>query len=121
MKKIVLFVFAVLISSISRAQIDTSIIGSWKIVSIEMAGIYYNLKKDSISLPAETRSKYADETELKKLKNNIKMLFSDTKYRFEKGGTFQQSMMGGTFNGSYSINSSQNIIELTAKILSTKM
>jgi hypothetical protein len=39
------------LSSITYAQTDTSIIGTWKIVSVKAAGIYFNFKQTQYRCP----------------------------------------------------------------------
>jgi hypothetical protein len=115
MKAVFPFAVIVFLSSISYAQTDTSVIGTWKIVSVKMADIYFNFNTDSISLPNEVRDKYSDKAEQKKLIDNVSLLFSNTKFQFEKNGNLRGTLMGEVFNGSYRIMPTQNIIELTEK------
>lgn len=115
MKAVFPFAVIVFLSSISYAQTDTSIIGTWKIVSVKMADIYFNFNTDSISLPNEVTDKYSDKAEQKKLIDNVSFLFSNTKFQFEKNGNLRGTLMGEVFNGSYRIMPTQNIIELTGK------
>ena len=112
--KAVLFQFAVLISSIGRGQADTSIIGKWKIVSVEMAGIYYNFERDSVSLSNDVKSR-TDEFIQEQIVSTVRMVHSDTEFHFEKNGIFKFRLMGNMTPGSYKIDTSQNVIEMTSK------
>ena len=115
MKGFFLFAVIVLLVSTSYAQADTSIIGTWKIVSVKTAGIYFNFKTDSVSLPDEVKHKYPGKAEQKKLIDNVSFLFSNTKFQFERNGNLRQILVGEVSNGSYRVIPSQNIIELTGK------
>lgn len=115
MRTIVAFIFLLTISSSIHAQTDTSIIGVWKIVSIEMDGVYYNFKKDSISISEEKKELYTDEAKKKHLSGRIQMVFSVTEFHFEKNGILKQKMMGEIFTETYKINTSQAVIEIISK------
>jgi hypothetical protein len=104
-----------LLSSVLKAETDTSFIGIWKIVSIEMDGIYLKFENDSISLSDELKAKYTDDAKKKQLAGTIRMMWSATKFQFEKNGNLKLTLMGETENMPYRINSSKNEIELTSK------
>ena len=72
-----------LISSISNGQADTSINGIWKIVSIEMAGIYYNFNKDSISLSGEIKP-LTDEDKQRPIAGTLKMVYAIQNFTLKK-------------------------------------
>ena len=100
MKAVFPFAVIVFLSSISYAQTDTSIIGTWKIVSVKMAEIYFNFNTDSISLPNEVSDKYSDKAEQKKLIENVSFLFVNTKFQFKKIGNLRGILIGEVLNGS---------------------
>jgi hypothetical protein len=115
MKVVLSFALITFLSSTSYSQTDTSIIGTWKIVSVKSADIYFNFKTDSISLPDAVKNKYSDKAEQKMLIDNVSLLYRDTRFQFEKNGTFRQIFMGEVFNGTYRVIPAKNIIELTGK------
>ena len=115
MKPISLLVF-VLLSSVIYGQKDTSIIGKWKLVSIESDGIYYNFKRDSISLSHENKMNYSDSAGIKQLGDRMKSVYSAIRFHFDNDNVFKQSMMGITIDeGSYRTIASKNIVEITTK------
>ena len=115
MKSIILLVF-IFHSSIIRGQNDTLIAGNWKLVSIESDGIYYNFKKDSISLSHENKLNNSDSADIKELGDRMKSIYSAIRFHFDKDNVFKQSMMGITIDeGSYRTIASKNIVEITTK------
>ena len=109
-------IFFSLLSFIGNGQVDTSIVGVWKIMSIYKDGIYYNFKTDSISRSKENKVKYADKSEEEKLITGLKTFFPTTRYHFERSGIFKQTMDGDLmFDGTYRNMPSQKTIEITTK------
>lgn len=79
-----------------------------------MAGVYYNFKKDSISLSDEIKP-LTDETKKKQIVGTLKMVYSGTEFHFEKNGTLKYKLMGDIILGTYKIDTSQSVIEMTSK------
>ena len=116
LKAIIPSTIFLLFSFIGNGQSDTSIVGVWKVISVYTDGIYYNFKKDSISLSKENKIKYADKSEEQKLVTGLKMVFPAIRYHFESKGKFKQTMDNHfMFDGSYQNIPSQKIIEITTK------
>ena len=105
-----------LFSFIANAQIDTSIIGVWKVVSISNQEIYYNYKNDSVSLSRELQALYPDKSEQQKLCMGLKVIVPVDHFHFRSDGIFKQFMDTIlNFEGTYKDLPSQKIIELTTK------
>ena len=116
MKRLISSTIFILFSLSGSGQSDTSIVGVWKVISMSADGIYYNLKTDSISLPEELKEKYPDKAAQQKLIAGLKTLLPTTRYHFERGGIFKQSIEGDiAFEGRYRSITSQKIIEITTK------
>lgn len=60
MKTIALSICVLFSLSFINAQNDSSVHGLWKIVSIKLEDVYFNLKTDSISLPNEMKNLFND-------------------------------------------------------------
>ena len=105
------FLFATL-----NGQTNPALIGTWKIVSINTNGLYYNFKKDSISFSKETQVLYKDSSEQRRLIEGIKESFLDWRFHFEPTGIFKQTMDTiPSLDGIYRELQSQNTIELITK------
>src|ERR1700752_3531609 len=116
MKTIISSTVFLLFSFIGNGQRDSSIVGVWKIISIYKDGIYYNFKKDSLSLSKENKIKYADKSEEQKLITGLKTFFPTTRFHFEHSGIFKQTMDGNLmFDGTYRNMPSQKTIEIITK------
>jgi hypothetical protein len=80
-----------------------------------MDGIYSNFKNDSISLSKELDQKYTDDEKKKQLAVSLKMIWSSTRFQFEKNGNLILNIMAKTDTMPYRIIPSQNEIELISK------
>ena len=114
MKAIISSIILFLFSFSGNGQVDTSIVGVWKIVSIEMAGIHYNFKKDSISVSDEIKP-LTDDAKKEQVVGLFKMVYASTEFHFEKNGILRQKLMGEIILGSYKIDTLQSVIEMTSK------
>lgn len=77
----------VTISTISLAQ--KSIIGKWKIVSIDNGEIYYNFQKDSLLISPEFSKTNLDSMETIQIKSTVKQVYGNTKFSFDKNGNYK--------------------------------
>ena len=115
MKTIIIAAFLIYSSFTAHAQIDSSIAGIWKMISIEIEGVYFNCKKDSISLTGEFTARNNDRSVQEKISNSIKMLYSATQFHFGKD-TLLEMMMGNIIvEGYYKVIAPQHIIEIKTK------
>jgi len=110
-----LTIFMILFSN-AKGQSGSSLIGIWKIVSISKDGIYYNIRKDSISLTKEGQAVYPGKSEQQKFCLGLKMMFSDIRFHFDSKGIFKQTTDTMLIvQGTYKEMPSQKIIELTSR------
>lgn len=104
---IFLFVF-----SVSMGQ--NAIVGNWKIVSVTAEELYYDFRKDSISLPEEYQEVYRDSARLAQAKFGMRMLFGGTKFSFEESGNYKWEFMPEAITtGKYSVDEKKQVIKLT--------
>ena len=116
MKAIISSTILFLFSFSGHGQLDTSIVGVWKILSIYKDGIYYNLKTDSISLSKENKLHYVDKSQQQKLIAGLKTVYLLTRYHFGRGGIFKLTVDGELmFDGSYRNMPQQKTIEMITK------
>jgi hypothetical protein len=116
MKNLIALLYLSLLFSVTNGQDTSSIIGIWKIVSVYHEGIYFNLKKDSISLSKEKQKLYPNISDQKTIGRNIKMTFFNTQFHFKKNGIFNQTIdTSSVVDGLYQDFPLQGLIELTTK------
>ena len=99
----------------SIAQVDSSIAGIWKIVSIEIEGVYFNFKNDSISFTGEFSYRSNDTSARKNIINSMKLLYSGTQFHFGKDSLFNMMMANILVDGYYKVFASQQLIEIKTK------
>jgi len=124
MKAIVLSILTLLFSFSTKAQTDTLLIGTWKIVSMNRDGVYYNAKKDSISFSKEAKSllnvpvsEISDSLQIMIIAETLKLIASQFRFEFHLNGKFKFVMDSISFvvEGNYIELPSQKIIKLSNK------
>ena len=124
MKAIVLSVLILLFSFNVKAQTDTLLIGTWKIVSMNRDGVYYNAKKDSISFSKEAKSllnvpvsEISDSLQIMIIAETLKVIASQFRFEFDINGKFKFVMDSISFVvvGNYKEVPSKQIINLFNK------
>ena len=113
--KYLLIIFLLIISTFSRAQ-KNSLVGEWKIVSIDNGEIFYNVKNDSISVSPEFTEEDLDMSQLAHLKKITRITYGNTMFSFDAEGNFSWVFMHGVATKSkYEIDERKQSIKLTGK------
>lgn len=117
MKKPLLLLILSAAASIINAQNNSQLEGNWKLVSIEKDGIYYNVKKDSISFSESPISEIPDSLQQKIFLESFKTIVSNFRFEFRTNGKFKFVMDSISFilEGNYQELPSQKIIQLSNK------
>lgn len=124
MKKTVLLLILSPLASIIHAQNNSHLEGNWKLVSIDQHGIYYNVKKDSISfselmqgLIKSVPSEVPDSIQQKIMSESLKAVASNFRFEFRSDGKFKFAMDSISFivEGNYKELRSQKIIQFSNK------
>ncbi len=104
----------VFLAATAFSQINSPIVGSWKVVSVYDGNFYFNLKTDSVFISPEMKSSYPDSLDQLKLITNAKSIYGASQFHFGKDGVFIQTIdTMFVYSGQYADIQSKNIIELT--------
>ena len=124
MKKTILLLILSAVASIINAQNNSQLEGNWTLVSIDQEGIYYNVKKDSISFSAiiqdlmkSVPSEVPDSIQRKIMSESLKAMASNYRFEFRSDGKFKFVMDSISFivEGTYKELLSQKIIQFSNK------
>jgi len=78
--------------AISHAQIKhSSVIGQWKLISVDSGDFFLNTKTDSISFSKEFNELYTDSLKLKNFINVAKLTYNNYVMEFSENGDYTQN------------------------------
>lgn len=111
MKKNVLILFCFFVSLYGFSQANT-LIGKWKVTSVNTDEVYYNAKTDSISLKTEElKEAFKDKTEIKSFIDLLKKTYTNDRFEFDgKGVLSRTSDIAGTEKFRYKNDTKRKII-----------
>ncbi len=90
-----------------------SVVGKWKVVSIDNGEIYYNVKTDSISVSQDLQDVYGNDESIKMLKDMMKKGYSF--FEFDTKGVFIMGTQFGTIESKYTNDVQRSIIMIEGK------
>ena len=111
MRIFISFFFTLFFSASAFSQAQQSIIGKWKVVSVEDREITMDFIKDSLSIIDELQSEYPTEAEIQHKKIAMKKEFGNLQFVFAPDNAFQ-ILDGGKIkmSGTCQFNASQKTI-----------
>lgn len=110
----VLILSSFLFSCIQEKNI--SLIGKWKIISIDSGDFYINTKTDSIFISKKTKTIFKDSLELNNMINIAKKTYTDNTIDFNINGNYlQKNESVVSMSGTYKINTLDKKISVTTK------
>lgn len=116
MRTYLLVLGAILLAASANAQTDSSIIGTWQLVTLSNKEMYYDLAKDSLFLSEESKKEIGTNTEHGKVKEALYSVFKGVDIHFHLNGSFRQTLKGeDIFDGTYEVFSDKEMIELRLK------
>jgi hypothetical protein len=116
MRVVFLIIVFLLIKCIGISQCDSSLVGSWKPISIFTGEIYYNFATDSIDIDEEMKQTYPDSTSREMLIEMVKMAFGNIQFTFNLDGSFEMKFMEELKDtGSYCFKLEKSMISMTSK------
>ena len=112
MKKAHLIILFFLLAINSYSQENNSIIGEWKVISVQSENFYLKTTNDSISLSKKYTETHTSQAEVENYIKMIKLAYLKNKFFFDKNGNFNQTSDLATFKSKYKINEDKNLIEV---------
>lgn len=115
MIRYVFIVFFLLLTGLAFSQTN-SLIGKWEIVAINNGEVYYDFKKDSISiLSDDLKEMYDDESKVDVLKQLMKRLYGNANFEFKKEVLKMEFQSGMIIESKYNNDVKRDVIVIQDK------
>lgn len=116
MRVLLLIIFFLSIKCIGISQCDSSLVGSWKPITIFTGEIYYNFTTDSIAIDEGLKQTYPDSSSQEMLIEVVKMMFGNIQFTFNRDGSFELQLMQELRDtGTYCFNLEKGVVSMTSR------
>lgn len=112
MKKIAILIFFLIVTINSYSQENNSLIGEWKVITIDTESFYLKTTNDSISLTKKYKEAHTDSKEVENYIKMVRLAYLNNRFFFDKKGNFNQTSDLTTFKSKYKIDEVKNVIKV---------
>ena len=112
MRKNHLSIFFFLSVIIGYSQKNNSIIGEWKVITVESENFYLKTTNNPISLSKKYTENHTNQAEVQNYTEKIKLAYLNNIFFFDKYGNFNQTSDLAVFKSKYKINYAKSLIEV---------
>jgi len=99
-----------------KAQCDTSLIGTWKPISVSTEEVYYNFLTDSVSVSEEMKINNPDSSARTNMISMIKFVFADFRYTFGNDSSYEMSLLEEVkLQGKYCFCNEKNTLKIISE------